>query len=79
MEFAPTPTPHSCLMHSIDLAAAPSQTHALCGPALVLSQQSWGAAQLTWPCAQTLSEMWGVGRIRRPPPVLCRALFLRRT
>lgn len=44
--------PYRCLMHSIDLEA-PSQTHLPCRPALALSQQSWVAALLTWPSAQT--------------------------
>lgn len=76
---AQAPCPHRlCLMHSIDPAEAPSQTHPPGGPARPLSWQSWGAALLTWPSAQTQPEMWNMGRIRRPPPVLCWALFLRR-
>lgn len=55
-------------MHSIDLVA-PSQTRPQDGggPALAKSQQSWGAALLMWPSAQTQTPM--VGRIRLPPPV----------
>lgn len=60
-------------MHSID-RAAPSQTHP---PCLGIVSAVLGAALLTWHSAQTQPEMWGMGKIRHPLPVLCWKLFLR--